>query len=145
MSSQTDLDQGGTNRAYNRIYLGPSVGWITTPAPASSLLSITTPGTYNLDPSTTLVTVNAAGAVFVVLPSAAVSAAGPQAQPGLFAQTPVTIVDVGGQAQAHPITILPFTGAQTIMGLTLVQITINFGGFTFKPIDAISGWEQLPP
>lgn len=145
MTSQTDLDQGGTSRQFTRQYLGPSVGWVTIPAPAASVLPITAAGTYILDPSVTLVTVNVAGAVTIVLPSARTPSAGAQVQPGLFVQNPITIVDIGGNAVAHPITINPKSGAENIMGLATISLSSNYGGFTLKPLNDMSGWDTISP
>ena len=144
MGSQTDLDQGGTNRQYIRQYLGPSVGWVTIPAPAASILPITAVGTYTVNRSVTLITVNVAGAVTLNLPKAHTPAVGAQAQPGLFVQTPITIVDVGGNATAHPITIAPAAG-ETIMSLASIQLTVNYGGWSLKPLDSLNGWEAISP
>ena|SRR5689334_11927180 len=143
MSSQTDLDQGGTARTWKRVWLGPSVGWIWIPD--VSVLPITAAGTYTLDPSTNYVPVSIAGAVTIKLAAAASPTAGAQAQPNLFAQSPVTIVDVGGFAQANPITIQPVNGSETIMGLTQVQIKINYGGFTLAPNAAQLTWNSISP
>ena len=144
MGSQTDLDQGGTNRQYVKQYLGPSVGWLVTPAPAASILAITAAGTYTVDRSVTLITVNVAGAVTLNLPAAHTPSVGPQAQPGLFVQNPITIVDIGGNATANPITINP-NGAETIMGLATISLSVNYGGYTLKPNDSLNGWSSISP
>lgn len=144
MGSQSDLDQGGTNRQYQKQYLGPSVGWITTPAQAASILAITAAGTYDVNRSVTLITVNVVGAVTINLPKAHTPSVGPQALPGLFAQLPITIVDIGGNATAHPITIAPAAG-ETIMSLASITLSVNYGGYTLKPIDALNGWESISP
>jgi hypothetical protein len=138
-----DLDQGGTSRQWSRNYLGPSVGWIQVPY--QNLLPVTAAGTYNLDPSTNLVEVNVAGAVTIVLPSCQFPAAGAQAQPRLFASNPITIVDVGGNAAANPITIQPFSGAETVMGLSSIKIATNYGGFTLQPVPAQKTWTSISP
>lgn len=138
MSSQTDLDQGGTKRAWVREYLGPSVGWIY--APQRNVLLITAAGTYNLDPSVSLVEVNVNGAVTVVLPAATDPSVGPQALPGLFAKNPITVVDIGGFAAGQPITIQRNNSAENILGLASIQITANYGGFTLKPSSTQRGW-----
>lgn len=138
MASQTDLDQGGTSRQWLRTYMGPSVGWQYVPG--NNVLVITAAGTYNLDPSINVVLVNVAGAVTIVLPSAVVPAAGAQAQPRLFAQNPITIVDNGGNASAHPITIQRNNSNENIMGLSSIQIQINYGGFVLNPSTALKGW-----
>ena len=139
MASQTDLDQGGTSRQWVRTYLGPSVGWIYVPE-QSVLTAVIAGGTYTLYLSTTLVTVNAAGLVNVILPSCVSSSAGPQAQPGTFAQYPVTVVDIGGNAGTYPITIYANNGSETIMGLPTIQILSNYGGFVLRPNSALRTW-----
>lgn len=145
MASQTDLDQGGTNRQMVRTYLGPSVGWVTMPAPAASLLAITAAGAYMIDPSTTLITVNFNGAgVTIQLPKAHTPAAGAQALPGLFVQNPITIVDIGGFAFNHPVTILP-SGVETVMGLPSIQLATNYGGYSLKPNNDLNGWVSIFP
>lgn len=144
MTSQVDLDQGGTNRQFVKRWLGPSVGWVTTPAPAASILEITAAGVYNVDPSTTLITVAVNGAVTINLPKAHTPSAGAQAQPGLFVQNPITIVDTGGFAQAQPITIVPAAG-ETIMSLAQLQLLVNYGGYTLKPTDELNGWSVISP
>lgn len=143
MPSQTDLDMGGTSREWARVYRGPSVGYIWVPQ--RNVLSITAVGTYALDPSTSLVEVNVAGAVTITLPSAVVPSVGPQAQPGLFAQNPIIIVDIGGNAQANPITIQRNNSNENIMGLASIQITSNYGGYTLTPSSVQKGWTSISP
>jgi hypothetical protein len=138
-----DLDISGTSRQWQRVYLGPSVGWIM--APLQNILPITAAGTYNIDPSTNLIEVNVAGAVTVVLPSCQLPAAGAQALPRLFASNPITIVDVGGNAQANNITIQPNNVGETVMSLTSVKIQTNFGGFTLQPVPAQKTWTSISP
>ncbi len=144
MSSQTDLDQGGTSRQFVRQYLGPSVGWVTVPAPAASILTVTAAGTFSVQSSTTLVTVNVAGEVILNLPKAHTPSSGAQALPGLFVQQPIVIIDTGGNAQAHPISIVPL-GTETIMGLASISLNSNYGGYTLKPSDALNGWSVISP
>lgn len=144
MSSQLDLDQGGTARTFAKVWLGPSVGWIW--APITSVLPIIATGTYKLDPSTNFVTVNFNGAgVIIILPTTIPNAAGAQAVPNLFAQSPITIVDVGGFAQSNNITIRPNTVSETIMGLGSITINTNFGGYTLAPNSAQFTWNAISP
>lgn len=131
MPSQTDLDMGGTSREWTNNYLGPSVGWVK--APARNILTITAAGTYSIDLSTNLVRVNVAATVIIILPSVSGSTANDSVQPGLAVRANVTIIDQGGNAQGHPITIKPNNVAETIMGLTQIQITSNYGGFILQP------------
>jgi hypothetical protein len=95
-------------------------------------LLVISPGTYSIDPAVTLVTVNVgvgSGPVTLNLPKIITPTDG--SRPGLSVQSPLTIVDVGGFAQANPITINPAAG-QTIMGLSSAQIGTNFGALALR-------------
>jgi hypothetical protein len=143
MGSQLDLDQGGTYRQTEKVYLGPSVGWVSIPN--KTVLPITAAGTYGLLRGMNLVTININGAVIINLPSSIASPQGPQAIPGQWAIVPVVIVDIGGFGQANGYQILPF-GSELISGTynnttTLLKITSNFGAFVLNPIlTAPGGW-----
>lgn len=138
MVSQLDLDQGGTNRQLQRTWMGPTIGWVM--APASVILPIAAAGTTTVLIGNTLVTVNVNGAVTIQLYSTKPSAAGAAVVSGPSIQTPLTIVDIGGFAQAHPITILPAAG-ELIDGQASIQITAAFGAFVLTPnIAAAGGW-----
>lgn len=144
MSSQTDLDQGGTSRQWNRIYMGPSVGWVYQPG-LNPLPTITAAGTYTLGLETTLVQVNCTGLVTIVLPTALNSSVPAGVQPSFYAKRPVTIVDIGGHAGAFSITIQPASVAETIMNLASIQITVNYGAFTLNPSNEQAGWTSISP
>lgn len=126
-----------------RQYMGPSVGWIEIPY--QNILVITAAGTYNIAPDVTLVTVNVAGAVTLNLPSAIQPSVPAGVQPGLFGNVPITIVDVGGNAGSNPITINPFSVAETIMGQTSIQLATNYGGYTLKPNSPLATWNSISP
>jgi len=146
VGSQTDFDQGGTDREWDRSYRGPSVGWIWVPKRNSYPGGpITAAGTYTLDPSTNYVEVNCVGAVILILPSAVNPVVGPQAQPGLFARPNLVIVDIGGNAQAHPITIQRNNSNENVLGLVSIQITVNYGGYTLSPSSSQKGWISISP
>jgi hypothetical protein len=130
MASQLDLDQGGTFRQKQRLYLGPSVGW--QEAINTGILNVTSAGTVNVTLGTNLVLVNVAGLVTVNLPSAKQSPAGAQALPGTFLGIPITVVDIGGNAQNNNITIAA-AGAETIDGFASITIQINFGAYVLLP------------
>ena len=138
MGSQVDLDQGGTSRQWVRTYLGPSVGWVYLPG--RNPFEITAAGTYTITPDTSVVNVNANGAVIIILPSALNPNAPAGALPGLYGRTAISIVDVGGFATAQPITIKPASVAETIMGLAQVQITSAFGAFILSQNVTLKGW-----
>jgi hypothetical protein len=141
MPSQTDFDQGGTNRVFSTLWLGPSAGAALVPA---SVLPIVAAGTFTLLRGINLVQVNVNGSVTVILPTAIFPpSAGVGAQPALFASQAITVVDVGGFAGANPIVIKPASVAEKIMGLTQVSITDNYGAFTLEPNSAVGGWNNL--
>lgn len=142
MPSQTDLDQGGTYRQYQRIYLGPSAGWVTYPT--DNVYKLTAMGTYSPVNGTTLITVSVNDAVTIDLWNPIPPANTPaNSIPGPNVAPPVTIVDVGGYAANHPITINPPSG-KTIIGLSSIQIASAFGGFILKPDLVTGNWTQNP-
>lgn len=143
MTSQTDLDQGGISRAWVRQYLGPSVGWLYVPG--TNAIPVNNPGTLSIALGINLVKVNCMGLVTLILPSAIHSPAGAMAQPSTFADAAITIIDNGGNAGSFPITIQPFSVAETIMGLTQIQITVNYGGYTLAPSSGAKTWNSISP
>jgi hypothetical protein len=137
MPSQADLDQGGTYRQWVKRFLGPSVGWVWTPS--TNQISIGVGGTTTITLGTTLVSVQFNGAVTIQLPSTQPNSATAGAAPGQNLRLPITIVDVGGfVSDAQPIKILPF-GAETIMGMTEVDITSPFGAISLAPTQLAVG------
>lgn len=139
MPSQIDLDQGGTSRQWVRTFMGPSVGWVMLPG-LNPISLITAAGTYTLTPDITLVEVNCAGAVIIILPTALYPKVPAGVQPALYAKKPITVVDIGGNGFAHPITIEPASVAENIFGLASIQITSNYGGYTLAPSNSQKGW-----
>lgn len=141
MPSQLDLDQGGTLRQTQKLYLGPSVGWVEVPF--SWLLNVTAVGTTLVSRGTNTILVNFNGLVSIQLPSLKASAAGAQAIPRQFITVPIVISDIGGFATpANPITILPF-GTELISGTfnnttTLLKLTSSFGSIVIRP-DIVNG------
>jgi hypothetical protein len=141
VSSQLDLDQGGTYRQTERIYLGPSLGWQYVPNQA--WLPITAAGIYGVLWGTNLVTINVNGAVTINLPSSLQSAAGPQAIPAKSIIIPIVIVDIGGFGQANGYQIVPF-GSELISGTysnaSPLKITSNYGAVILNPNVVSGGW-----
>jgi hypothetical protein len=135
MSSQLDLDQGGTFRQTQKLYLGPSVGWVEYAD--QWVQNVTTGGTTILVRGTNLILVNFNGAVTIQLPSLKASAAGAQAIPRQFSTVPITICDIGGFAFTNPITVLPF-GSELISGLNSIPLSSNFGSLVIRP-DIVNG------
>jgi hypothetical protein len=145
MSSQLDLDQGGTYRQTQKLYLGPSVGWVEVAD--QWLQNVTTVGATTLVRGTNLILVNFNGLVTIQLPSLKASAAGAQAIPRQFTSIPLVISDVGGFATvANPITILPF-GTELISGTfnntsTLLKLSSTYGSIVIRP-DIVNGGGTL--
>lgn len=124
--------------------MGPSVGWQNIPsknflAQGGNTNTITTAGTYTLDWSTNFVQVDVAGAVTIILPSV-ILPSNPVTQPGRHQRINITIVDVGGFAVTHNITIQPASGAETVMSLAQIKITSAYGGFILEPVPAQLTW-----
>jgi hypothetical protein len=141
MGSQSDLDQGGTFRQNQSTYFGPSVGWVTTPVAA--ILTVTAAGTTVILPGTSIVKVSVNGAVTIQLPLAKGNAAGAGAVPGSYAANSIIILDTGGFATNHPITVLP-AGAEMIDGFSAaaggVQLSSNYGALILLPDVINGGW-----
>lgn len=140
MASQQDLDQGGTFRQYQRVFMGPSVGWLTVPQQA--ILPITTTGSKNIARGTNLITINVNATVNIALPSSKASTQGPQAIPGQWWLEVVTIADVGGFAGSNLYRITPFAG-ELISGLTFVDLAAPYGAILLKPQLETGGWSLL--
>jgi hypothetical protein len=135
MSSQLDLDQGGTFREWVRTYMGPTVGWVQ--APARNVLTITAAGIYPINLSTTLVIINTTGEVVITLPSALNAKVFASTLPGTYIKSIITIVDISG---APSVTIDPISGAETIMGLISIPLATAYGSYSLRPDNAFSGW-----
>ena len=133
MPSQQDLDQGGTFRQYNRVWQGPSVGWIDFPFQA--VLDITAGGVYQIARGTNLIKINVNASVTIDLPSSKASSRGPQAIPGQWIIAPITIIDKGGHANPPTVsyTIVPF-GSELISGLASVDLAAPYGTLIFEPL-----------
>lgn len=139
MTSQTDLDQGGTFRQYSRLWLGPSVGWV--PYLQSNVLPVVAAGTASPVIGTTLVTVNVAGLVTIQLFDPIQPSVPAGALPGDYIPSVLTIVDIGGHAATYNITIAAPPG-RNIMGLASIQIAEDYGVFALLPNLTTGNWTQ---
>lgn len=140
MSSQIDLDQGGTFRQWVRMYMGPSVGFV--PVPIDAVLQITAAGIYAIARGTSLIMLSPNGNVTLNLPSSKASPAGAGALPGQWVINPVTVVDIGGFAGSVTYNIVPF-GSETISGLPAVQLASARGSIILNPILDTGGWNLI--
>lgn len=142
MSSQRDLDQGGTFRQWVKTYMGPSVGWV--PVPVDAVLPVTTGGAKTIERGTSLILLNVNASVTINLPSAKAAPQGPQAIPGQWVINPVTVVDIGGFANPGVVDylIVPAAG-ETISGLASVQLASPRGTIILNPILDTGGWNLI--
>lgn len=126
-----DLDKGGTYQFRQKLYLGPSQGWIDA---ATAILRIVTAGITSVELGNSFITVAVNGTVTVQLPK--FKNTNP-ALPGQMRDIPIVIADIGGFALANPITILPFAG-ETISSLSSATIASNYGALVLVP-DPVNG------
>ena len=139
MTSQTDYDQGGTVRNFERVWMGPSVGWAL--APVKNVLAVIAAGVASPLVGTTLITLNIAGLVTVQLPNPIPPPIPANSMPVPNLGLPLTIVDIGGHCAAFNCTILPSAG-KTIMGLASLVIGNDYGAFTLFPNLVTGNWGQ---
>ena len=102
-------------------------------------LSISSPMSIAIPLGITPINVSVAGAVTIQLPSARGSPAGAMAIPSSYAIVPVTIIDRGGFAQSHPITILAAPG-ESIANISSIQIATNYAATILTPNIATGQW-----
>ena len=139
MPSQLDLDQGGTFRQFQRVWQGPSVGWVIYPF--SAVLEIKTGGTFAISRGTTLIKLNVNASVTLNLPSSKATVLGPQALPGQWVIAPITIIDKGGFANPGTVNyLINPAGAELISGLAQVQLATPFGTILLEPLLESGGW-----
>jgi len=139
--SMADLDRGGFFRPTFLQNLGPTIGLVPT-STNRALLAITAGGAYTVDVAVTYVTVNTTGSVTITLPSTINPPAGAGAVPGPFTDTPIIVVDIGGNATLHPITIQAAGGDQ-ITGLGNITISSNYGGYALVPNADTREWNFI--
>ena len=133
-----DLDRGGFSRRFALERMGPSVGLV--PLPTRSSMLITVGGSYFVDLSTTHVAVNVAAAVSITLPSLLDPNVPAIAVPGGYVKATVRIEDIGGHAQAFPITVLTASLSEFIAGATSTTINTNFGSLFLDPNSPTANW-----
>lgn len=137
MGSQLDLDQGGTFRQYQKVWLGPSIGWMDFPVTA--ILLVNAAGTFAIQRATNFIQLSvAAGVVNINLPSSKAGVA--QALPGQSVQTPTIITDILGTAGAAATINVNANGTELISGLASVQLASPFGTLLLNPNLSAGGW-----
>jgi hypothetical protein len=121
-----DPDQSGNSWQKVRVYLGPTLGWSETLVRPTR--NITSPGSFPIVPGESIVLVNVAGSVTLLLPDVKTWVSQVASQPATGFERSIWVKDLGGNASVFPITIVPFPigmGSQTIdliaASFTIVQ------------------------
>jgi len=140
MPSQQDLDQGGTFRQTEKVYLGPSVGWV--PKSDQCVVNITSGGTTIILRGMNVILISVPALVTIQLSSSKATLAGPQAIPNQSIIAPTIIADIAGNANNFNIQILPFAG-EDIDGLSQIDIVSNYGAYILRPKIATGGWTLI--
>lgn len=132
-----DLDQSGQGYQIVRVYRGPSLGWAELRVKPQTLV---TTASYQVIGGDSLLLVNRAGLVTVLLPSVALWVKEPSYNPNTGFENALWVKDFGGNAAAFNITVTPF-GADKIDNLsisfTLVQ---NRQLLRLYPLNSLDGW-----
>jgi hypothetical protein len=133
-----DFDQSGTNPGQRvRIYNGPSLGWVETQVrPPRTITSVST---FPILPGDSVIHVNVAGAVTLLLPSVIVWVTENAYQPAVGFERSIWIKDLGGFAATFPITITPFAG-QFIDLQASFQLIENRQMLRLYYLPDLSGW-----
>ena len=134
------LDYGGSNCQYAKVYLGPTIGWVWLPVTPE--LEITSAAALNLNTPTyyfvTRVILKAA-VTAIALPAVAswVSAAFQRNLSGF--DRSIWIKDLLGNFQANNCTITP-NGTDLIDGQASYQVVSNHALIRLYPLTDLSGW-----
>jgi hypothetical protein len=133
----TQLDQGGSNCQFTRVYLGPTVGWVMLPVVPE--LEITLAAGLFLGNFTSRVLLKAACKSVNLPACAAWMLAQYQANQAAFDRS-IWIKDYVGDASAGaPIVITP-NGADVIDGLASFKMITPYSLIRLYPLTDLSGW-----
>jgi|SRR6516162_6942731 hypothetical protein len=133
-----DLDQGGITYQRIRIWMGPSLGWFDQQVHPELL--IVAAGTYNLSDNTSVVLVNVGGSVTLNLPNVVAWQREPVYRPMTAVERSIWIKDLGGNAAAFPISVVPFPGQFIDMISGTFTIVQNRASFRLYPLSDLTGW-----
>jgi microcystin-dependent protein len=133
-----DLDQGGHGYQRVRTYLGPSLGW--TEEYVQPTTEITTGGFYNVKAGDSIILVDVAAAVTIVLPDVVGWVQQPASQPATSFDKSITIKDLGHNAANFNIVVAPH-GEQAIDNVQASQVLSTAGtAIKLVPLIDMSGW-----
>ena len=133
-----DFDQSGLFEPKVRTYLGPSLGWVEQRVKPETV--ITTGGLTMLHGDASIVLVNVAAATSFSLPSVSSWMRQNFSQPATGFARAIWIKDLGGNASAFPIIVMPFGGEQLDGLNAAITIIQNFALLRLYPIFDLTGW-----
>ena len=138
LNLNADLDQSGTGFQRVRAYLGPSLGWKELYVKPSQ--SVVAAGTVTLPPGTSIVFVNVAGLVTLLLPDITKWVQENAGQPATGLERSIWIKDLGGNANAFNITVTPFDSQKIDLLQQSFIIVQNRQLLRLYPLNDLSGW-----
>jgi hypothetical protein len=97
-------------------------------------------GVYQVFPGDSVILVNIAGAVTLVLPDVRSWVQETAYQPATAFERALFIKDLIGTAAANPITIQPLSGQGIDLAVGSISITTNHGLVRLYPLDDLTGW-----
>ena len=130
------LDQGGSNCTWSRVWMGPTIGWLMLPVVPE--LEVTSTAALTLQPYTSRVLLKVAVTQINLPKVTNWVLAQYQANQAAFDRS-IWIKDYGYNAQAHNITITPF-GTDTIDGLPTFTMLNDGDLIRLYPLTSLTGW-----
>ena len=135
--SVVDYDQSGFFEPKVRTYLGPRLGWVEQRVKPGIVV---TSGVTMLKGDVSLVFVRATGSVMISLPNVGAWMRQNFSQPATGFERAIWIKDLGGNASAFPIIVMPFGGEQLDGLNAAITIIQNFALLRLYPIFDLTGW-----
>lgn len=133
----TQLDQGGSNAQWTKVYLGPTIGWVMLPIVPE--LEVTSAAALVLSPYTSRVILKAAVKAIALPSVSAWMLAQFQANQASFDRS-IWIKDFAGLASdVAPIVVTP-NGTDLIDGLASYSIVTPNDLIRLYPLTDLTGW-----
>ena len=133
-----DIDQSGQAFQWVRVNLGPTLGWKMVQVKPSR--SVIVGGSTQLLPGDSVVLVNVASPVTILLPNVSLWIQEASYMPATGFERAIWVKDLGGHAGANNITIVPFSGQLIDGSLASVVMNVNFQIVRLYPLNDLSGW-----
>jgi hypothetical protein len=138
MPLPSDLDKGGAYSQMQRVWHGPTLGWLNEFV--LPVVTITSGGITDVPPGVSLLLVDVAATVTINLPDANVVLQQTAYQAAFGIERSIWIKDFGGNAAAFNITINPFGTQKFDKTLTQLIIGQNRQLVRLYPLGDGTGW-----